>query len=271
MRRPVLPLLLIAAFLPLVFPLAAPGGSESKESLEKSVAALQKQVEELKKNQAQMLDELKELRVLLNQVAERKEFPTKPDGPRMFSINVHGEPFRGFANAKVAIMEYSDFECSFCGKYVRELYPRIDEAYIKTGKIKYFFRDLPAPEHVNSALAAQAARCAGDQGKFWQMHDMLFAAQPAPSETNLTSYASSLGLDMQKFSACFSGGAYADAIRQSANGARSMGLHGTPSFLTGLMSDDGNFLRTTNVIVGIESFDALKESVDELLATPKRQ
>lgn len=269
MRRSFLLLLPFAAFLPLFFPLCA-SGSESKESLEKSVAALQKQVEELKQNQAQLLTQIKELRELLNQVAERKEFPTKPNGPQMFSINVHGEPFRGFANAKVAIMEYSDFECSFCGKYVRELYPRIDEAYIKTGKIKYFFRDLPTPEHSNSALAAQAARCAGDQGKFWQMHDLLFAAQPALSETNLTGYAESLGLDMPKFTACFSGGTYADAIRQSAAGARSMGLHGTPSFLTGLMSDDGNFLRTTNVIVGIEAFDELQASVDQLLAKPPK-
>ena len=259
----------LAAFLPLFFPLST-SGSESKESLEKSVAALQKQVEELKQNQAQLLSQIKELRERLNQVAERKEFPTKPDGPQMFSINVRGEPFRGFANAKVAIMEYSDFECSFCGKYVRELYPRIDETYIKTGKIKYFFRDLPAPDHSNSALAAQAARCAGDQGKFWQMHDLLFAAQPALSETNLVSYAESLGLDMPKFTACFSGANYADAIRQSSAGARSMGLHGTPSFLTGLMSDDGNFLRTTNVIVGIESFDELKASVDQLLAKPPK-
>ena len=88
---------------------------------------------------------------------------------------------------------YSDFDCSFCAKYVHEVYPLIAENYIKTGKIKYFFRDLPAPRDTNAFLKAQAARCAGEQGKFWEMHDWLFANQSVSAPQDLTPEAKALG------------------------------------------------------------------------------
>jgi protein-disulfide isomerase len=256
-------------FFSVLVPFPVAGQVDSKDSQEKSLSALKKQVEELKENQAKMLLEMEDMKALLRELSARREYPVKPEVPRLFSINVHGEPFRGEGTARVAIMEYSDFACSYCARYVRELYPQIETTYVKTGKVKYFFRDLP--EHANASLPAQAARCAGDQGKFWEMHDMLFAAQPALDETNLLAYATSLGLDKQKFSVCLSEGTYAEAIRQSAAGARSMNLHGTPSFITGLISEDGNFLRTTNFFVGIESFEAVKASLDRLLVPGPKQ
>src|SRR5260221_459521 len=87
------------------------------------------------------------------------------------SAPVHGEPFRSDAHARVAIIEYSDFECPLCRQFARDVYPLIDAAYIHSGKVKYFFRDLPLPMHPHALPAARAARCAGEQGKFWEMHD----------------------------------------------------------------------------------------------------
>ncbi len=116
-------------------------------------------------------------------------------------------------------------------------------------------------------LAAQAARCAGEQGKFWEMHDLLFAAQPALAATNLTALAQALGLDQAQFGACLTSGRFSENIRMSVAGARTIGLHGTPAFLTGTLSEDGNFLRATNILMGVESLEALKASIDGLLAT----
>jgi len=181
------------------------------------------------------------------------------------TLNVMGEPFRGEAKAKVAILEYSDFECSYCGKYVREHYPRIEAEYIKTGKIRYLFRDLPAREHPNALAAAQAARCAGEQGKFWEMHDLLFAAQTALAPADLQSYAQVLGLDPKSFNECLASKKYAEAIRRSALAADRLGIYGTPAFLIGKLSDDGNVLRATKALVGGDSLEQVRSTLEEVL------
>ncbi len=99
------------------------------------------------------------------------------------------------------------------------------------------------------------------------MHDMLFAAQPALGETNLASYAQAIGLDTDKFNLCLTSQRWAEAIRRSALGAGRMGVSGTPAFLIGTMSEDGNVLRATKVVVGGGSYADLKSALDEALAT----
>lgn len=169
-------------------------------------------------------------------------------------------------------MEFSDFECSYCAKYVRDVYPAIEKDYIKSGKVKYFFRDLPAPDHPNAMAAAQAARCAADQGKFWEMHDLLFAAQGALAQSNLVADAQALGLDQAQFSKCISSGIYSGSIRLSAAGAKALGIYGTPAFVLGTLSEDGDILRVTKVLVGGESDSELRPALDELLGgEPKRK
>ena len=234
----------------------------------KASASIQQQIDELKVGQERLLKELEEIKKLLQEKQPLAVMPGKPTAPSPISLNVHGEPFRGDGRAKVGMMEYSDFECSFCGKYAREIYPKIDKDYIQTGKVKYFFRDLPAPEHANALLAARAARCAGEQGKFWEMHDLLFVAQSALAEPDLASHAQALGLEAGKFGECLSSGRYSNNIRMSIAGARRIGIYGTPAFLVGTVTEDGDFLRTTNVLLGGESLEMLKSSLDELLAPP---
>jgi protein-disulfide isomerase len=188
----------------------------------------------------------------------------------VISVNVHGEPFRGDRTARVAIMEYSDFECSYCAKFVHEVYPTIEKDYIKAGKVKYFFRDLPAPEHPNALGAAEAARCAGDQGKFWEMHDLLFASQGALAQSNLLTHAQELRLDIKKFNECLTNRLYSGSIRLSVAGAKALGVYGTPAFVLGTLSEDGDVLRVSKVLVGGESDAALRPALDELLAAQQR-
>jgi protein-disulfide isomerase len=236
-----------------------------------SPAELQKQIDQLLEGQQQMRKDLQDIKALLNAREGRVDDAAKPAPPSVISVNVHGELFRGDHRARVAVMEYSDFECSFCARYAHDIYPKIDKDYIQTGKIKYFFRDLPAPGETNALLKARAARCAGEQEKFWEMHDRLFATQSDPAGQNLESQAQALGLDLEKFSACLTSGRYTENIRLSVAGAQRAGIYGTPAFLIGTVSKDGDFVLATKVLVGGESFETIKSAVDEMLAAAVRK
>ena len=243
----------------------------AKPETPKTSVSVQDQINALKQGQEQILKELGEIKKLLQERPGRVDYAAKPTTPNVISLNVHGEPFRGDRRARVAILEYSDFDCSYCAKYALEIFPKIDKDYIQSGKIKYFFRDLPAPGETNALLKARAARCAGEQGKFWEMHDRLFATQTEHAGPNLTSHAQALALDTEKFDACLASGRYSDNIRMSVAGARRAGLYGTPAFLIGTVSEDGDFVLATKVLVGGESFETLRSGLDEILAASSKK
>jgi len=233
---------------------------------QKEEAALQQQVDELKAGQQQILKELQAIRKILQSFQEA----SGPQPPSEIALPVAGEPFKGSAAARVAIIEYSDFQCPYCGEYAREIYPRLDSSYVKSGKVRYYFRDLPGPSHTFALGAARAARCAGEQGKFWEMHDSLFATQTTLAPPDLTKRAQELGLDQAKFNECIASGRYTDNIRRSMAGAERMGISGTPAFILGVLDPSGNSVRSTKVILGAEGFDAFKSALDELLAAPQK-
>lgn len=186
--------------------------------------------------------------------------------------NVRGEPFRGSTNTQVAIIEYSDFNCSFCAKYATNLYPQLDRDYVRTGKVRYFFHDLPDRLDDDSLTKAQVARCAGEQGKFWEMHDRLFE-DLAPLHKNpeaVERHALALGLDATKINACLQSGRYLAPIKRSSEDARRFGMTGTPSFLLGRMSESGEVVWGTKVILGAESYEALQAELEEFLAIPAK-
>lgn len=227
--------------------------------------SVQHQLDELKDGQQRLLKEVEEIKKLLQEKPARTDFGAKPAAPNVTSVNVYGEPYRGTNTARVAIIEYSDFDCSFCGRYARNIFPRVDENYVQRGKVRYFFRDLPEPNETNAWLKARTARCAGDQGKFWEMHDRLFAAQEASAQ-DLSALVQTIGLDAEEFNACLFSEKYLENIQRSAAGARRMGLFGTPAFLIGTLTEDGGFVRVKKVLVGAESYDSIKSVLDELLA-----
>ncbi len=243
----------------------------STQPLEQNQASIQKQLDQLKAGQERLSRQVEEIKTLLEQLTGTPTNESaKPTVPTVVSANVHGEPFRGTNSARVAIIEYSDFDCSFCGRYSRNVFPRIESDYIQSGKIKYFFRDLPEPIDTNAWFKARAARCAGDQGKFWQMHDLLFAHQPATSP-EVIALTQTLGVDMGEFNQCISSEKYLQNIRRSAAGAKRMGLYGTPTFLIGTLSDDGDFLRVNRVLVGAETYESIKSVLDELLGSGRQK
>ena len=158
---------------------------------------------------------------------------------------------KGDINAPVTIVEFSDFECPFCGRYYSETYKRIDEEYIKTGKVRYVFRDYPLSFHADAQKAAEAAECAGDQGRFWEMHDMIFENQHAMGMMDLKQYAGSLGLDTSAFDTCLYSGKYAEEVLADQRDGAAYGVSGTPTFFI-----------NGKAVVGAQPYAVFKEAID---------
>jgi len=224
---------------------------------------LQKQINALTEGQKAILKELQEMKQLL---LARPNIAAAVDTlPAVVSIS--NSQSKGLATAKIAIIEYSDYQCPFCSRYDRDTFPQLETEYVKTGKVRYVFHDLPLDFHKNAFKAAQAARCAGEQGKFWEMHHQLFANQAALEDKDLPTHAAALNLDEPKFQQCLAGDRYAAEIRQAITDANNDGLTGTPSFLIGVVQPDST-VRVTKKIVGAKSYAEFKAAIDSVLAPP---
>ncbi len=164
-------------------------------------------------------------------------------------------PSRGPATAPITIVEFSDFECPYCSR-AEETVSEVMRVY--GDKIRVVYRDLPLPNHKNAPKAAEAAHCAGEQGKYWEMHAKLFANQRALEVPALKGYAKDLKLDQAKFDKCLDSGATAAIVEESRKVGNEAGVNGTPAFfVNGIL------------ISGAQPFDAFKEVIDVELAQSK--
>jgi protein-disulfide isomerase len=166
---------------------------------------------------------------------------------------------KGNAAAPVEVVIFSDFECPACKNFVESIEKQLDESYIKTGKILYDYKHYPLPQHNPAAkYAANAAECAADQGRFWDMHAYLFQEGGTALPNNLTqgrlkSMAAALGLDTGKFNDCLSREQFGDIVNADINEARQLRVNSTPSvFVNDQMVDIGS-LGYQGVITAIDA------------------
>ncbi len=209
---------------------------------------------------------------LQKEIAEIKAQMRARPAPAEFKeavIDVAGDPFKGNPGATLALIEISEFQCPFCARHARETVPQIVREYVDTGKIRYYFLDFPLSFHQQAFKAAEAAACAGDQGKFWEMHDVLFENQKALAPDDLAKYAAGLGLDVPAFRGCLDGGKHADEIRKDIAEAQKAGVSGTPTSLLGWVQDGGKSVRAVKIVKGAQPFAAFKDAIESLLATQK--
>jgi protein-disulfide isomerase len=245
------------ALCALLLPLVSLAQSTQSNDLKKSI-------DSLNDTQKAILKELRDVKTLLaNQQAPRPAADAVPTAP----ISVTGEPFKGAANAKVALIEFSDFQCPFCGKYDKETYPQIVKDYVDTGKIKYVWRDYPLDFHQNAAKAAEAAHCAGEQGRFWEMHDRLFANQQSIAAEDLPKHAEALQLNASLFQQCLDSGRFAADIKKDITDASNAGVSGTPTFFIGIVQPNGS-VKAVKKLVGTKPYATFKDAIDPLLASP---
>jgi protein-disulfide isomerase len=144
----------------------------------------------------------------------------------------------GSPDAPLTMLEFTDFQCSYCRQYALQTLPRIHKAYIDTGRVRYVVKDFPLPNHNNAQKAAEAAHCAGEQGAYWDMHYYLFQAQqqwaalaPEKAVDAFATYAQDLGLDGAAFASCLASDQFAGQVRQDLWEGQRAGIEGTPSFL----------------------------------------
>jgi len=142
-------------------------------------------------------------------------------------------PPLGIDTAPITLVEFSDFECPFCGQFARDIMPTIESEYVKTGKVQLFFRNYPLRgSHPFALSAAQGATCADGQGRFWAMHDALFRSQSHLGRADLLQIGDSIGLDRPTFASCLQS-EIQSGIRRDMEEADRLGIDGTPTFLVG--------------------------------------
>jgi protein-disulfide isomerase len=226
------------------------------------IAALRKEIAQLKAQQAAMQRDLDVIKNLLRVLADGS--PSRVEPYLNESIDIAGEPTRGAPTAKVTMVEVSDYHCPFCRKHMQETQPRIDAEYINTGKVRYVFVDFPIQQlHPNADKAHQAAICAGEQGKYWEMHAQLFAA-PSRDVGQLESQAKSIGVNDAEFRKCLEGGKYASQVRDSVARMSQLGLDSTPTFLLGLTPASGQPFKILKVVRGAVPFPEFKQALDSV-------
>jgi protein-disulfide isomerase len=182
-------------------------------------------------------------------------------------VAVVDDGFRGYTmgpdNAPVEVTEYGDFECPACATFATVQMPTIREQLVATGKLRWRYRDYPLPSHRYSRFAAHAGQCAGEQGKFWEMHDQLFTnhgwAQTGKDPSGLfRDFARAVGVDLARYDACMESGRYASRIEFSRQEGEQRGVNGTPTFYVGGREYAGHY-----------SSDGFKALVDSLTAHRK--
>src|SRR6266566_9852737 len=137
-----------------------------------------------------------------------------PGNPEDVFRSLDGAPSIGEETAPIAIVEFSDYECKYCGQHANQVLPQIIKDYVNTGKVRYILRDLPNEAiHPQAFKAAEAAHCAGEQSKYWDMHDRLFKNQQLLAVNELPAHAAALGLDVPKFQQCLDDAKYDAQIR----------------------------------------------------------
>jgi protein-disulfide isomerase len=150
-------------------------------------------------------------------------------------VTPEGYAYKGSPNAAVTVIEYGDFQCPSCAAFATQQEASIDQRYVETGKARFIYHDFPLLQHDNAVIAAAAARAAGEQGKFWQMHDLLFTRQRAWSASSaiqplLVSYAEAIGLDRQAFEQALTSEKFVAALEAARQQSGQRGVQATPTF-----------------------------------------
>ena len=211
----------------------------------------------------EMLNELKQIRQLLE-----KQVPPPPPPPPDENVSFEF-PTSGYAMGKVdaplVFVEYTDFECPFCQRYHLDAFEQVKKEWVDTGKVRYFSRDFPLDFHPNARRAALAARCAGDQGKYWELRNTMIKNADQLAGDRIVAYAKGVGLDVPKFEACLGSDFYKPAIDKDIAEGTKAGVTGTPSFVVGRV-DKGRLVGLR--LVGAMPYAQIEAKIREVMDKP---
>lgn len=233
---------------------------------QEDLRTLRNEIQALKEGQQAIQNNLKAIKELLT----ARQRPRSNVQAVNFTVNVHKDPAKGPSDAKVTLIEFTDYQCSYCARHTQAVLPQLIKDFIDTGKIRYVLRDFPlASIHKDATKAHEAAHCAGEQGKYWEMHDQLFAHRRELQADKLAGHAETAGVtDRLAFQACMDSGKYEGQTKASVAEGTKVGVRGTPSFLLGLTEANGT-VKATKLIRGAQSYPVFRQQINALLAPSK--
>jgi protein-disulfide isomerase len=228
------------------------------------IAALRKKVETLKAQQAAMQRDLAAIKQFLQQLLAQNT-PAPGEALLDKTVSVAGLPAKGAPTAPLTIVEVSDYHCPFCRRHRQQTQPRLEADYVATGKVRYTFIDFPIEQlHPGAFRAHEAANCAGDQGKYWEMNARLFE-EPTREDARLVEQAQRIGLDAGVFRACLDAGKYATPVRASVARMADLGIASTPTFLIGRTPARDEPLKILKVIEGAMPYEEFQKTLDGMM------
>jgi protein-disulfide isomerase len=199
-------------------------------------------------------------------VQQTIESATEANKLSFSSLTSGGSPARGNSSAPVTLVEFSDFQCSNCGRFAKNTEPQIVKEYISTGQVNMVYKHFPlrGPDSVTASMASQ---CANDQGKFWEFHDLLFNNQKAEgsgwaSSENMKKFASELGLDSGNFDSCLDSDKYRSFVENDFAFTEEIGVTGTPTFI--VVKSNGS---APEEILGAQPFSSFKAVLDKKIGS----
>lgn len=195
--------------------------------------------------------------------------PTEDTTPK--KVSVDDDPVLGNENAKVTLIEFSDYECPFCKRHFDQTFSQLKKEYIDTGKVKLVFRDLPLPFHdpmaTTEAIAANCAREQGDDSTYYKYHDEIFKRTKSNgnglSVDDLYTISTDLGLSVDVLKTCVDSGKYKEEVSKDLADSSTVGANSTPTFFIGKSSTDG--VITGTKIVGAQPYSTFKAEIDKQL------
>lgn len=213
----------------------------------------------------QILTELREIRRLLADQAKAKVAKGDSDEPGIVEVSDSDRQNLGANAAPLTLVEFTDYQCPFCKRFHDRSWPELKAKYIDTGKVRYVVRDLPLDFHSFAMPAAIAARCAGEQGKFWPVHEALFNAQDTLSPEMIRKTLLTYGVQTPAYDKCAADPKTRASISADIAEAEAIGVNGTPGFVLG--TKKGGKLSGV-LILGSQPTDVFTSRIDSLLKAP---
>jgi len=241
-----------AAALAAVLAVAVPPRARADESITRQQADT-------------IIDELRQIRKLLERLPSAPTAAAAPAPDQHVKVGVGTLPALGRSDAPLTVVEFTDYQCTFCQKLHLSAFSDMKRNYVDTGKVRFVSRDLPLPMHPYAMGAAHAARCAGEQGKFWEMRDKLIVNANSLGPDRFSALADELKLDRPRFQKCLADEKYKAQIEKDMADADAAGVNGTPTFVIGrLKGDEVEGVR----VVGALPYSTFDARLKEMLATP---
>ncbi|WP_231113062.1 DsbA family protein [Vibrio natriegens] len=243
----------------VLLPLISGCQSEDTDQLKSEIESLRQEVSQLSQEVGDIGGKISEIHDLAFK-KPKKEPKILPDQP---DFNEGGSlPVLGSSDAKIAIIEFSDFQCPYCKSFADFTFKELKKNFIDTGKVQYVPRDYPLDFHPQAEGAAIAAACSSQQKSYWPMRDMLFSNVKQLGDDFYHKAATDLSLDLQAFSDCLKDPTVAEKVKEDLSLGQSLGVRGTPSFLIGRV--ENNLLIEPQIVVGAQQYSVFESIINEL-------